>query len=601
MQYEEFEKNFISISKSLTNDKEYNNFIEENAKKAITNYLKNKEKPIHIKGLVSKLNDLIITDLIKFKYIEKILRHELFTEVLKEFRQSDVLIRAIKNNKRDAVKWLMTMDINYFVQDENGVTALMEAAANPNYLFVVKEILKKNENVVNITDNNGSNVLFYVTDRKIFYFLYRTKVDFNQINKEGDTVLIRCCRRRFCPNFQRILNRTDDINHVNNRGKTAAMYLVENGRARELRSLCRFINVNLNYKNENNECALSILIDQFKDIYANDRFICMEDYVYTMIILIINYCDFNVPIDKEGNTAIMFFIMVGDYFASTLLLEKCKNLDLSIKNKHGISASYLLFWIYPKEKNFRQKLFSHDTFDIDYVDNDNNNLIMHFLARGQLNEEYSIALQRRKAKNHVNNKKENEIIIATKLGLLTDEQLFDGNDVNQQDFKGNTALHYAVKLKDKYAINMLAYQKADPTIKNEQGVSAFDMANKMANETEDNSIIEILKNPIIPVNMAKELMKRNKKKQLNNKIDNNVKPCQNDIYQQEYDYLIKNKVRSYSLTNISEFALDTLLDIYLGLYKTEAPNIMLSERRSIKKKKRIKIAMMILITTFECL
>jgi len=482
------------------------------------------------------------------------------------------------------------MDINYFVQDENGVTALMEAAANSNYLYVVQEILKKNEDVVDITDNNDSNVLFYVTDKEIFSLLYNSKADFNHINKDSDTVLIRCCRRGFCPNFEKILKRTDDINHVNSRGKTAAMYLVENGRAEELKALCE-LHPNLNYKNKNNESALTILIDQFKDIYANDRFICMEDYVCTMIILMLNDCDFNAPIDKEGNTPIMFFIMVGDYFASTLLLEKCKNLDLSIKNEHGISASYLLFWTDADEKTFRQKLFFHETFDNDYVDNDNNNLIMHFLARGQLNEEYTIALQKRRVKNHVNNKKENEIIIATKLGLLTDERLFDGNDVNQQDFSGNTALHYAIKLKDKYVINMLAYHKADPNIKNEQGLSAFDMANEM----EDSSIIEILKNPMKPVDMAKELKKEDKKKnskeeKLDKKLDNYVKQYQINNYKPEYEYLIKNKVRSYSRTNISKFALKTLCEIYLCLYKTEAPNVLVSARTEYEIQKTADFA-----------
>jgi len=88
MQYEEFEKKLIS--KLLKNDKKCVNVIEDNAK-AVDNYLKNKEKPIHIKGLVSKLNDIIISELNKFKYIEKVLKHELFTEVLEEFRESDIL------------------------------------------------------------------------------------------------------------------------------------------------------------------------------------------------------------------------------------------------------------------------------------------------------------------------------------------------------------------------------------------------------------------------------------------------------------------------------------------------------------------------------
>ena len=43
-----------------------------------------------------------------------------------------------------------------------------------------------------------SNVLFYVTDKKISYLLYNSNADFNHINKDSDTVLIRYCRRRFC-------------------------------------------------------------------------------------------------------------------------------------------------------------------------------------------------------------------------------------------------------------------------------------------------------------------------------------------------------------------------------------------------------------------
>jgi len=60
---------------------------------------------------------------------------------------------------------------------------------------------------------------------------------------------------------------------------------------------------------------------------------------------------------------------------------------------------------------------------------------------------------------------------------------------------------------------MLAYHKADPNIKSEQGLSAFDMVNEIANEMEDSPIIEILKNPMKPVDMAKELKKEDKKKE----------------------------------------------------------------------------------------
>lgn len=123
--------------------------------------------------------------------------------------------------------------------------------------------------------------------------------------------------------------------------------------------------------------------------------------------MLIEYgCDFNVPIDKDGNTPIMYFIMVGDYFATTLLLEKYQNLDLSIKNKHGFSASYLLFNIDASEKDLKNNLIFHKTFDYDFTDNNNNNFIMYFLVRNKLNDDFNKILKRKRIKNQVNNKKE---------------------------------------------------------------------------------------------------------------------------------------------------------------------------------------------------
>ncbi|ORX80198.1 hypothetical protein BCR32DRAFT_280732 [Anaeromyces robustus] len=86
-----------------------------------------------------------------------------------------------------------------------------------------------------------------------------------------------------------------------------------------------------------------------------------------------------------------------------------------------------------------------------------------------------------------------------------------------------------------------------------------------------------------PVDMSKELKKEDKKKnskeeKLDKKLDDYVKQYQINNYKPEYEYLIKNKVRSYSRIKISKFALKTLCRIYLCLYKTEAPNVLVSER-----------------------
>lgn len=577
MDYIDIEKKFIS--EILKDKKKCIDTINEN-KDVIIKYLRGTEKPIYITELVNKLNDIIVNKLKKFKIIEKVLKHELFIKVLEEFRKSDVLIKAMRNKKTDAVKWLLTMDMNYYVQDEKGTTAFIEASKSLTYLFVMKEILKNNEDILNITDDDGNLALFYASNIKIFSLLCEIKIDFNHINNEGDTVLINCCKQKICPNFKEILTRMSEkkIDHVNKEGKTALMYLVEFGNYDKITILCKDYKSNINFKNKNNETAVTVLMNKFKKMYLPDNsgcFLRLNEYVNTMNTLVKLGANFNVAIDEDGNTPIMYFIMIGDYFATTYLLEKCENLDLSVRNVYGISASYLLFWIRPKEQTLLEMLVKHKSFDSDSVDDDNNNLIMHILFRRDL-KYLNKALEKKKIFNHVNNKNENELIIATKLGVLCKE-LFKSNEVNQQDYLGNTALYYAIKLKDREAINMLVYHKADPTIKNYQGVSAIDLADQMKEEF----IFEILKNPMTPEQMKTTIEKEgkvfgvfNKKKSTDDKLVDYIKKYQIKNYKEEYDNFIKNEKRSYSYVEADKSITEKLASAYMNLYSTKAPNAM---------------------------
>lgn len=524
------------------------------------------------------------------------MRHELFTEVLEEFRESDVLVKAIRNKKTTAVNWLMTMGMNYLAQDENEVTTLMRAAENSSYLSVMKEILEKCSDAIYITDINDSTALFYANgaeDDKPFSLLLQTKIDSKHINRNEETLLLNCCKRRFCPNFEKILSITDDIDHANKSGMTAAMLLVENGKYKELKSLCDRNNPNLDYINQNNESVVSILMKNLKRIYMEKSHILFKDYIYTMYILTINNCNFNIPIDKEGNTPLMYFMMIKDFYATAFLLEKCKNLDLSIKNNQGISASYLLFRIPPSEGVLRRALLNHETFDYNFADSYNNDLVMHFLYRGTLEDIGFRDIVRRKEKvNHVNHKDENAVIIATKLGVLS-EELIEGNDVNQQDYLGNTALHYAVKLRDRITINRLVYHKADPTIKNSHGVSAVDLVNEMNEEEKQmkECIIDILKNPLSPGKMKDKVddegtvfLLFDKKKSKDEKLNDYIKNYQIKNYEQEYeDTLAKLRYKcTYTPMPYDIQAEDYQINIYYHLYSMNAPKSMEAARKRNK-------------------
>jgi len=110
-----------------------------------------------------------------------------------------------------------------------------------------------------------------------------------------------------------------DTNIVDNEGRTAAFYLIEQGNYRQL-SLLQ--NVNFDYVNEKfNETALSILIkkiDQARDHESPNYII---SYIEIIKILVKNKANFNIAIDEEGNTPLMYFVMVKDFSSVYYLMN----------------------------------------------------------------------------------------------------------------------------------------------------------------------------------------------------------------------------------------------------------------------------------------
>jgi ankyrin repeat protein len=494
--------------------------------------------------------------------------------VLAEFRESDILIRAIQRLKINTIKWLLTMNINYLVQDENGATALMHAAKSNTFLFVIEAIISKSSDCLFVTDNNNEHALFYAASHKTFKMLLDTELDVNHINKYGDNLLISCCKNKRFKNFREIVKITKDVNHVNYEGKNVAMYLVEEGRYEELIFLSKN-NLDFYYTNKNNETLVTVLMKKFKEVYDTGKYQYIRVYVYTMFLLIYFNCDFNVRIDKEGNTPIMYFIMVGDYFSTVYLLEKCQSLDLSIKNYNGISVSYLLLNIHPIEKTLTEYILDYPTFDYNYTDIYNNSLVIHCIVRGNFDDALELIMTRKNVniRNQLNNKRENALIIATKLGVLRD-YLLQWDYINQQDYLGNTALYYALKLRDLETINLLLYYKANPFIKNFQGVSAYDLAVKI----NDAIIFSILNNPVSPEAMRLKMKSKSYKKTTDGKTNEYVKNYQIKNYKQEYKN-IKEYRLTYAPLNNRQLAYNYLANIYLYLYSTPAPYRIETERK----------------------
>jgi len=159
-------------------------------------------------------------------------------------------------------------------------------------------------------------------------------------------------------NAYEILSKQESLNpnHINCIGKTAAMYLVEHAEYQTLKSFIMNKNIDPNYKNKFGETLVSCFVKKFYQhcnggltevqLFSQSGYLRNKRYANTFKTLIEFKCDFNVPVDDDGNTPIMVFLMMKDYVTCKYLLKKYgPAIDLSKKNYNGINASYLSLFI----------------------------------------------------------------------------------------------------------------------------------------------------------------------------------------------------------------------------------------------------------------
>jgi len=323
----------------------------------------NNSNPSEVKQFVNEFNDVVLDKEIKnYKLFEAVLNHKLFTTVLAEFNESNVLIRACKNVNIKAVKWLLTMNINYEVQDEFEMTALLHAVEHNSLDFAVKKMIKKNKKLVNHVDSNKNNILFHaIYAPEILKSLLKEKmdIDINHLNNENENLLIYSCRNNKMSSFE-ILNKykSFDPNLKNCLGKTAAMYLVENARFNEIKTFVKKNNIDPNYRNKFGDSLVSVFIKKYYQHYIGDigeteftsnyNYVIIKNYALTLKSLIDLKCDFNVPVDDDGNTIIKVLYMMEDNITSKYLIDHA-NINLPLKSENNLSNNK-----YPINKNYAQ-------------------------------------------------------------------------------------------------------------------------------------------------------------------------------------------------------------------------------------------------------
>jgi len=190
------------------------------------------------------------------------------------------------------------MDIDTCIQDEDGVSALMYASKNPSLLFVV-EYLVKDGKCLNLLDKDGNNALIYALNNiNALNILLKTDIDINNKNSNNESIILYCCKYDIYEPIPILTDRKDiNVNVMDNEERTPAMYLGEKARKDEFLWLNKR-DCNYNFKNKNNESALSHIINS---MYLSENYSKSGTFIQCikMIISLVHFgCDFNYPIDE---------------------------------------------------------------------------------------------------------------------------------------------------------------------------------------------------------------------------------------------------------------------------------------------------------------
>jgi len=365
-----------------------------------------------------------------------------------------------QNFEKDFLKYLKKNNGDCIPFIEENESMVQEISTNPDKIKCL--VNKINDTILS---NHPKDLSLY---QSVFKHPSFQKI-YSEFKKSD--ILIRTCQDNEKNNtgfIEWILSMEVDSNLKDTTDTTASMYLAKNGKIPELKVLINH-GADIHYKNNNNETVLSFLIKGM-----NAKTILSEDANSILECLSQNGADFNVAIDEDGTTAFMAILLLNSLFLPSdilMLVKRCKNIDLSLKNKLQENATSLLIKL--NQPVLTMNLIKNKTFDWEYKneENGNNLLMLSAMSQAQILDEL---LKKNKMKNKINDvnaNQENALIIATKAGCVDSVKLLlkHHSNVNQQDLLGNTALHYAVTIGDKYLTKLILNKKANRDLENKEG------------------------------------------------------------------------------------------------------------------------------------
>jgi len=496
MNFESFKKDFFINLKNNNN----NCFkLIENNQKLIQEYLTEKSNEKNVDIFVNEIIDTLLENKINFKFIEKVLKNENLNYVFSVFKKREALIKACKYEKIDIAKWLITLDMDPCVQDEEGMTAMMYAAKNKKLIDVVSKY--KNDSLCcNLEDKNGNNALFHSVQNLQALLQLINSVDINHLNKQHETVLLYCCKNEIYEPLKTLINRQGiDLSIVDKESKTALMYLVENEREKEINDISVVqLGNNFNYINDNGESAISIFVRKmYRKDGQEEKKVDYTKMANILVSFVKSEVDFNIIVDEDGNTALMVFLIARDINTFKFVLRYSKDLDFSQKNIYGENATSLFFKTNGTSPYEKMLVERHSSIDYNFIDPVTNDTVLMLAIRNNSSLIDDIIKNSNGSINNINSSKESALVLAAKTNNVNCVKILltQNINVNQQDNTGNTALHYAVGNEDIAMVQDLKEHGADINIKNNENMSPYEMAKTSKNQNLLKAITDSLSTP----------------------------------------------------------------------------------------------------------
>ncbi len=315
------------------------------------------------------------------------------------------------------------------------------------------------------------------TAKKILSHL--KEYDLNTTDCKGDTPLYLAIRlKREFVLIKKILARTnsESVNKHNEHGNTALHFAILNQSEAVVEELLKRMDVDVNVKNNNNHTALHVAsvwvdipIDWFRDILRKSTDVNAQDQwgntaLQTAILrmskravkelLKHNSVDVNIKSNQEQTTlhfASEWRNIPIDLFRK--ILEK--STDVNAQNANGNSTALQLA-IVKKCEAMIKELVNHKDVDLNLKDND-----------------YCTALQLASSRKNV----------PVDLFRIILEK---STDVNAQEKNGHTALHLAIALENRTAVEeLLKHKDVDVNLKNNDNQTALHLASVWKNMSVD--------------------------------------------------------------------------------------------------------------------